>query len=165
MSLWFYRRPDAGLCEVWSEMGSRVMAKYLKKVVAPPSAMPRRTRIFKKPRLARTKQSAEPKWQLVKVALLVRFEAKPGRKDELASCVRAGLTCVQQEPATASWFAIRFGPSTLAIFDAFAEEAERQAHLAGSLAAALEAKAAEPLARPPVIEKGDVLAAKLAGFE
>jgi len=146
-------------------MGSRVMAKYLKKVVAPPSVMGRRRRIFKKPRLARPKQSVEPKWQEVKVARLIRFDAKPGKENELASCLRAGLTGVQQELATASWFAIRFGPSTFAIFDACAEEATRQAHLASSLGAVLGAKSAELLARPPtVIERGDVLAAKLADF-
>jgi quinol monooxygenase YgiN len=140
------------------------MAKYLKKVVVPPSVMRRRRRIFKKPRSARLKQPAEPQWQEVKVARLIRFEAKPGKEDELASCLRAGLTRVQQEPATASWFAVRFGPSTFAIFDACAQEATHQVHLAGSLGAALGAKSAGLLARPPVIEKGEVLAAKLADF-
>ncbi|MGZ8480258.1 MAG: putative quinol monooxygenase [Candidatus Binatia bacterium] len=108
--------------------------------------------------------SAEPKWQEVKAARLIRLEAKPGRENELASCLRAGLTRVQQEPATASWYAIRFGPSTFAIFDACAGEAKRPAHPAGSLAAVLGAKSAELLARSPVIETGDVLAAKLADF-
>ncbi|MGZ8533222.1 MAG: putative quinol monooxygenase [Candidatus Binatia bacterium] len=108
--------------------------------------------------------SAEPKWQEVKAARLIRLEAKPGKENELASCLRAGLTRVQQEPATASWYAIRFGPSTFAIFDACAGEAKRPAHPAGSLAAVLGAKSAELLARSPVIETGDVLAAKLADF-
>ena len=47
------------------------------------------------------------------------------------------------------------------IFDAFPDEAGRQAHLSGQVAAALMAKAPELLAKPPVIEKVDVLAAKL----
>ena len=145
-------------------MVCRVMAKYQKKVVALPSVMERRRRIFKKPRLARTKQSADPKWQVVKLARLVRLEAKPGKEDELASCLRAGLTRAQQDPATASWFAIRFGTSKFAIFDACVGEATRQLHPAGSLAAVLGAKSAELLARAPVIETGDVLAAKLAEF-
>lgn len=145
-------------------MVCRVMAKYQKKVVALPSVMERRRRIFKKPRLARKKQSADPKWQVVTLARLVRLEAKPGKEDELASCLRAGLTRAQQDPATASWFAIRFGTSKFAIFDACAGEAMRQLHPAGSLAAVLGAKSAELLARPPVIETGDVLAAKLAEF-
>jgi quinol monooxygenase YgiN len=53
------------------------------------------------------------------------------------------------------------GPSTFGIFDAFPDEAGRQAHLTGRVAAALMAKASELLAKPPSIEKVDVLAAKL----
>ena len=44
-----------------------------------------------------------------------------------------------------------------------ADEAGRQAHLAGRVAAALMTKASELLAKPPAIEKIDVLAAKLPG--
>lgn len=145
-------------------MASRNMAKYLKKVVAPPSAMPRPRRLFKKPRLAKAKPSAEPKWQRAKVALLVRFEARAGKKNELAGCLRAGLTRAQQDPGTASWYAIRFGPSKFAIFAVFTDEAGCQAHLQEILTATLKGKSAELLVRPPVIEKVDVMAAKLADF-
>jgi hypothetical protein len=41
------------------------------------------------------------------------------------------------------------------------DESGRQAHLNGRVAAALMAKASDLLAQPPVIEKIDVLAAKL----
>jgi quinol monooxygenase YgiN len=58
---------------------------------------------------------------------------------------------------------IPFGPSTFAIFDAFADDAGRKAHLAGKIAAALMAKAPELLAEAPKIEQVDVLAAKLPG--
>ena len=98
---------------------------------------------------------------MVKVALLVRLEAKPGKEAEVEAFLRAGLPLVQQEPATAVWFAIRLGPSTFAIFDAFPDDSGRQAHLAGQVAAALMAKASELLAQPPAIEKADVLAVKL----
>jgi quinol monooxygenase YgiN len=64
-------------------------------------------------------------------------------------------------PATTAWFAIKMGKSTFAIFDAFPDDSGRQAHLSGKVAAALMAKAPELLSRPPVIEKVDVLAAKL----
>ena len=70
---------------------------------------------------------------------------------------------VQEEPATTAWFGIRLGPTTFGIFDAFPDEAGRQAHLAGRVAAALMARASELFAQPPVIEKLDVLAAKLPG--
>jgi quinol monooxygenase YgiN len=100
---------------------------------------------------------------MVKTALLVRLEAKPGKEAEVESFLRGGLPIVQEEPATIAWFAVRLGPSTFGIFDAFPDEAGRQAHLSGPVAAALMAKASELLAQPPVIEKVEVLAAKLPG--
>ena len=98
---------------------------------------------------------------MAKVALLVRLEAKPGKEAEVESFLRGGLPIVEEEPATVAWFAIRMGPTTFGIFDAFPDEAGRQAHLTGRVAAALMAKAGELLSQAPVIEKVDVLAAKL----
>lgn len=98
---------------------------------------------------------------MVTVALWVRLEAKPGKEKDVESFLRGGLAIVQGEPATTAWFAIRMGPSTFGIFDAFPNEAGREAHLSGKVAAALMAKAPELLAKPPSIDKIDVLAAKL----
>jgi quinol monooxygenase YgiN len=98
---------------------------------------------------------------MVKVALFVRLEAKRGKETEVESFLRDGLPIVQEELATIAWFGVRLGPTTFGIFDAFPDEAGRQAHLSGKVAAALMAKAPELLAQPPVIEKVDVLAAKL----
>ncbi|HTO86802.1 MAG TPA: antibiotic biosynthesis monooxygenase [Thermoanaerobaculia bacterium] len=98
---------------------------------------------------------------MVKLALYVRLEAKPGKESDVENFLRGGLSIVQQEPATTAWFAIRLGPSSFGIFDAFPDEAGRQAHLSGRVAAALMAKASELLSKPPSIEKVDVLAAKL----
>ena len=98
---------------------------------------------------------------MVNVALFVRLEAKPGKEADVEKFLRGGLAIVEQEPATAAWFAVRFGPSTFGIFDAFPDEAGRQAHLSGRVAAALMARASELLAKPPSIEKLDVLADKL----
>jgi quinol monooxygenase YgiN len=100
---------------------------------------------------------------MVRVALLVRLEAKAGKESEVESFLKGGLAIVQGEPATTAWFAIRMGPSTFGIFDAFPDDSGRQAHLAGRVAAALMAKAPDLLAKPPAIEKVDVLAAKLPG--
>jgi quinol monooxygenase YgiN len=99
----------------------------------------------------------------VTVGLLVRLEAKLGKEDEVAQLLRDGLSLVLEEPATRAWFAIRIAPRTFGIFDAFPDQAGRQAHLAGRLAAALMERAAELLAQPPSIEQVDVLAAKLSG--
>ncbi len=100
---------------------------------------------------------------MVKVALLVRLEAKKGKEAEVEEFLRGGLSVVLEEPATTAWFAIRLGPSTFGIFDAFPDEAGRQAHLSGRVAAALMAKAPDLLAQQPIIEKVDVLAVKLPG--
>ncbi len=98
-----------------------------------------------------------------KVALYVKLEAKPGKETEVANFLKSGLAIVQEEPATVAWFAIQMGPSTFGIFDAFPDEAGRDAHLNGRVAAALMAKAGDLLATPPKIEKIDVIAAKLPG--
>jgi quinol monooxygenase YgiN len=98
---------------------------------------------------------------MVSVALFVRLEAKPGKEKEVEDFLRGGLPIVQEDPATTAWFGIRLGPTTFGIFDAFPDEAGRQAHLVGRVAAALMARASELFAQPPVIEKIDVLAAKL----
>src|SRR5450432_1745008 len=95
-----------------------------------------------------------------KVALFVRLEAKPGKEKEVEDFLRGGLPLAQQEPATISWFAIRIGKSTFAIFDTFPDDKGRQAHLTGPIAKALMAKASDLLAKPPLIEQADVLAAK-----
>ena len=98
---------------------------------------------------------------MVNVALLVRLEAKAGKEAEVESFLKSGLSIVEDEPATIAWFAIRLGPQTFGIFDAFPDDAGRKAHLSGRVAAALMAKAADLLSQPPAIEMVDVLAAKL----
>src|SRR5262245_31691010 len=100
---------------------------------------------------------------MVSVGLMVRLDAKRGREAELETLLRNAQAMVEQEPETTAWFAIRQGPLAFAIFDAFPSDAGREAHLAGRVAAALGAKASELLVEPPVIERVDVLAAKLPG--
>lgn len=98
---------------------------------------------------------------MVKVALFVRLEAKAGKEAEVAAFLKSGLALVLEEPATTAWFGIQLGPSTFGIFDAFPDQAGRQAHLSGRVAAALMAKASELFSQPPSIEMVDILAAKL----
>ena len=100
---------------------------------------------------------------MVKVGLFVRLEAKPGKESAVAEFLSSGLGLAQQEPETTVWFALRLGPSTFGIFDAFPSDAGRKAHLNGPIAAALMAKAADLLSAPPKIEQLDVLAAKVPG--
>jgi quinol monooxygenase YgiN len=100
---------------------------------------------------------------MTKLGLYVALEARPGKEAELAEFLIGALPLVEAEPATTAWFALRMGPSSFGIFDAFADEAGREAHLAGEVAKALMAKAPELLAKPPSINKIDVLADKLPG--
>jgi quinol monooxygenase YgiN len=101
--------------------------------------------------------------QMTTKALFVKLEAKPGKENEVAKFLREGQGLVQQEPATIAWFGIQLGPTTFAIFDAFTDDAGRDAHLSGKVAKALMEKAPELLAEPPKIEKADVLADRLLG--
>jgi quinol monooxygenase YgiN len=99
---------------------------------------------------------------MVHVGLLAKLEAKPGKESEVAALLTSALSLANAEPATTVWFALRLGPRAFAIFDAFPDDAGRQAHLAGPIAAALMAKASELLAHAPTIEPADILAAKLS---
>ena len=98
---------------------------------------------------------------MVTVSLFVRLEAKPGKEEAVAAFLDQGLQLANQETTTPLWFALRLSKSTFAIFDAFEDESGRQAHLTGPIAKALMANAPELLASPPLIERADVLGAKL----
>jgi quinol monooxygenase YgiN len=99
--------------------------------------------------------------RMVKFALLVTMDAKPGKEAEVEAFLRSGQPLVENEPGTIAWFGVRMGPSTFGIFDVFPDEAGRDAHLSGLVAAALMEKAPTLFASPPRIDKLDVLAAKL----
>jgi quinol monooxygenase YgiN len=100
---------------------------------------------------------------MVHVGLMVRLEAKPGKESALAEFLTGGLALALKEPETIVWFALRLGPTTFGIFDAFPGEPGRQTHLSGPIAAALMEKAPDLLAQQPTIERVDVLAAKIPG--
>jgi quinol monooxygenase YgiN len=94
-------------------------------------------------------------------ALWVVLEAKPGKEAEVEKFLQAGQGLVEAEPKTVSWFAIKIGSSRYGIFDTFADDSGRDAHLNGKVAQALMEKAGELLAKSPSIEKIDVIASKL----
>ncbi len=94
-------------------------------------------------------------------ALYVQLEAKPGKEQEVASFLSSARSMVDDEPDTTAWFAIRMGPRTFGIFDAFANERGREAHLKGKLATELASKASQLFTKAPEIQRVDVLADKL----
>src|SRR2546425_10390235 len=98
---------------------------------------------------------------MVTKGLLIRIEAKPDRADEVEAMLKGAIDHIRQESATVVWFALRLGPTTFGVFDASADEADRQAHLdanGGTLAGEL---AAQLFAGAPSVEKVDVIAAKI----
>jgi quinol monooxygenase YgiN len=98
---------------------------------------------------------------MYRVALFVRLEAKTGKEHEVEKFLATGLALANQEATTPVWFALRLGPTTFGVFDAFTDESGRHAHLNGPIATALMAHAPELLSSPPVIERIDVLGAKV----
>jgi quinol monooxygenase YgiN len=94
-------------------------------------------------------------------ALLVRLEAKPGKESAVEEFLVSALPLVEQEPDTKPWFAVRFGPSTFGIIDAFPDDAARETHLGGAVGKALAEKPDELFASPPDISNLDVLGNKL----
>jgi quinol monooxygenase YgiN len=100
---------------------------------------------------------------MTKYALYVPIRAKPGKEKEVADFLRSAVPLVNSEAGAISWFAIQEGPSSFAIFDTFDDEAGREAHLNGKVAAALmeKAKAGELFANTPEIHKLEILADKL----
>jgi quinol monooxygenase YgiN len=100
---------------------------------------------------------------MVTHALLVNLEAKPGKEDTVERFLASALTLVDQEPGTTAWFALRLGPSTFGIFDAFPDVDSRDAHLSGAVAKALMEQADDLFSTAPDIKTVDVIADKLPG--
>jgi quinol monooxygenase YgiN len=98
---------------------------------------------------------------MVKLALLARIVAKPGKEEEVAAFLSSALPLAEKEPKTIAWFALRLSKSEFGVFDAFPDEAGRKAHLEGAIATALMSRAGELLAEPPQIREVDLLASKL----
>lgn len=97
----------------------------------------------------------------LRVGLCARLEAKRGKEDELLDFLRQGTAMAEREATTPVWFAVRLGPTTFLIFDSFADDSGRQAHLAGPIAQALLANASTLLAADPSIEPFDIVGFKL----
>ena len=97
---------------------------------------------------------------MVKYALLARVEAKPGKENDVENFLKGALPLAQKEPGTRTWYSWKIDSKTFGIFDTFDDEAGRTAHLSGEIAKALMANADTLLAKPPVIEKLEILGAK-----
>lgn len=92
------------------------------------------------------------------IGLLVTLEAHPGKEADAEAFLKSAQSLARDEKGTLKWYAIKLGPAKFGIFDTFANEAGRDAHLTGEIAKALGARASELLAVPPQIQKVEVLA-------
>ena len=95
-----------------------------------------------------------------RVSIWAQLEAKPGKEKELEEFLKSAQPLAEREPGTLSWYAVKMGTGKYGIFDTFADENGRNAHLNGEIAKALFAKAKELLAQPPKIDKPEILAVK-----
>ena len=92
------------------------------------------------------------------IGLLVTLEARPGKEADAEAFLKSAQPLALNEKGTLKWYAIKPGPGKFGIFDTFANEGGRNAHLTGEIAKALGARADELFAAPPQIEKIEVLA-------
>jgi quinol monooxygenase YgiN len=99
--------------------------------------------------------------QMTNLALYVQLEAKPGMEKEVAKFLSGARRMVEGEPETTAWFAMKMGPRSFGIFDAFANEQGREAHLQGKVAKELMAKAPQLFEKAPEIHRIEILADKL----
>jgi len=95
-----------------------------------------------------------------KLAIWAYLEAKPGKEKEVEEFLKSAQPLAEKEPGTVAWYAVKIGPSTYGIFDTFADEAGRNAHINGDIAKALFARAKDLFAKDPQIAKPEILASK-----
>lgn len=99
---------------------------------------------------------------MVSTGLLVQVEARPDKVPEVEAMLKSVVDRVREEGLAVVWFALRLGPTSFAIFDAFTSDADRDAHLRAN-GDALRAAGAELFTGSPSVERVDVVAAKLPG--
>ena len=92
------------------------------------------------------------------IGLLVTLEARAGKQADAEAFLKSAQPLAQDEKGTLKWYAFKLGPGQFGIFDTFANEAGRDAHLSGEIAKALGARANELFALPPQVQKVEVLA-------
>ncbi|MBC8165910.1 MAG: antibiotic biosynthesis monooxygenase [Bryobacteraceae bacterium] len=98
-----------------------------------------------------------------KFAIWAQMEAKPGKEQEVEAFLKSAQQMAVAESGTTTWYALKIGPSKYGIFDTFADEESRHAHLNGEIAKALFAHADELFVKAPEIDKPEILAAKAPG--
>ena len=65
------------------------------------------------------------------IGLFVTLEARSGKEADAEAFLRSAQPLAQDEKGTLKWYAIKLGPGRFGIFDTFANEGGRNAHLSG----------------------------------
>jgi quinol monooxygenase YgiN len=97
---------------------------------------------------------------MAKLALYVALKAKPGKESDIEAFLKQGAEMSKAETGTVTWYGIKEGPGSYAVFDTFNDEAGRDAHLSGDIAKALMAKADELFSNKLEIHKIQIIADK-----
>lgn len=95
-----------------------------------------------------------------RLGILALLESKPGKEQEVADFLKSAKQLVLEGTGTLKWLAFQTGPTTFGIFDTFADEDGRKAHLTGEVAKALFAKAEALFASEPQLHMANLLATK-----
>jgi quinol monooxygenase YgiN len=96
----------------------------------------------------------------VKLGLLALLEAQAGKGDELGSFLQQGRELAVAEEGTVTWYAFKLSDTSYGIFDTFATEEARDAHLNGEIPKALGEAGPRFLAKDPDIRPVDIIAVK-----
>ena len=96
----------------------------------------------------------------VTLGILALLEAKAGKGDELAAFLKAGRDLAVAEEGTVTWYAFKISDTSYGIFDTFATDDARTAHINGQIPAALAEVSADLLAREPDIQPVNLVAVK-----
>src|SRR5580700_10794320 len=96
----------------------------------------------------------------VTLGILALLEAKAGKGDELAAFLKSGRDLAVAEEGTVTWYAFKISDTSYGIFDTFATDDARTAHINGQIPAALAQVSADLLARAPDIQPVNLIAVK-----
>lgn len=94
------------------------------------------------------------------VGILALLTAQSGKGDELGAFLENGRELAAAEKGTLTWYAFKVDDDTYGVFDTFAGDEGREAHMNGELSSRLGGVAAELLAGDPDIKFVDIVATK-----
>jgi quinol monooxygenase YgiN len=98
-----------------------------------------------------------------KLGILAILDAKPGKEKEVENFLKSAQALAEKEQGTTTWFAVHVAAQRYAIFDTFADEKGRDAHLNGEIAKGLFSRAFELFESEPDVHNVTILAEKLPG--